>query len=321
MTLPIVAPGSQLQTFRVGDKSVRLTFRREAATGGLLIGKAPAAAVEIVALVHNLCAAAHRGAARAALRLDPVPLDTRANAAELAAAHLMHLLVFTRATLGLAAVAPPVRLGDLARLLTPTTDAARAEARRLRLWLAGEPGGFDPDNADTALPAADTPVRALLAAVAAIETMTDGPVQPSSPRDWFCRVAGLDAIASARAVGLGAVGLRLYGRMIEAVRALDALADDRDLEAFAPRAPAPGLGEAPAARGLLRHRAEIADGVVAAYAVDTPTAAMFAGELAAFLARLGGDDDRLIRLAIQTFDPCVPHRVDIEASEGACRHA
>lgn len=78
-----------------------------------------------------------------------------------------------------------------------------------------------------------------------------------------------------------------------------------------------GLGLAETARGLLLHRAEVRDGVVAAYRIVAPTEWNFHpdGPLARGLAGRAADDraglEREARIVVQSLDPCVACRVEI----------
>jgi Ni,Fe-hydrogenase I large subunit len=82
-------------------------------------------------------------------------------------------------------------------------------------------------------------------------------------------------------------------------------------------APGAGLGWVETARGLLVHAVEIAAGMVRRYRIVAPTEWNFhpRGALAAGLAGAAapGEDDvrRLVRIAVESLDPCVAYRVEV----------
>jgi hypothetical protein len=78
-----------------------------------------------------------------------------------------------------------------------------------------------------------------------------------------------------------------------------------------------GLAAVETARGLLLHRARLADGNVAGYDIVAPTEWNFhpAGALARGLARLAARSEsalvRQVRIAVQALDPCVACQVEV----------
>jgi Ni,Fe-hydrogenase I large subunit len=111
---------------------------------------------------------------------------------------------------------------------------------------------------------------------------------------------------------------RLAARIVELVAHVrpDAPSPARVAGAVA-IAPGAGLGWVETARGLLVHAVEIAAGMVRRYRIVAPTEWNFhpRGALAAGLAGAAapGEDDvrRLVRIAVESLDPCVAYRVEV----------
>ena len=78
-----------------------------------------------------------------------------------------------------------------------------------------------------------------------------------------------------------------------------------------------GLGAVQTARGLLLHRARLADGRVADYQIVAPTEWNFHpdGALVRGLRTIVADDgatlEQRTRLAVQALDPCVAFRIEV----------
>jgi len=128
--------------------------------------------------------------------------------------------------------------------------------------------------------------------------------------------AGLAALAARD--GSGAC-TRLFARLVQLAASLEALRDEGCLaaiDAWSPRA-GEGVAMLRTARGTLVHRARVANGAIASYAIVAPTEWTFhpRGALARGLARLRGDSpasllrdaSMLVRLA----DACVPCTVEL----------
>jgi Ni,Fe-hydrogenase I large subunit len=127
---------------------------------------------------------------------------------------------------------------------------------------------------------------------------------------------GLQAFVGAHGNGVAA---RLLARLLEVARVVIALVAGHVEPRIAAWSPNPGEGVAAVdtARGLLLHRARVADGRVAGYSVVAPTEWNFHpdGALARGLAGLVADDEQaLVRsanLVVQALDPCVAFRVEV----------
>lgn len=304
---------AQALDFTIAGREVRVTFDAPVASQQVLIGKTPEEAVRLVGLIHNLCAEAHRAAARTALGL---PASTQSTPAVLIEILREHLMILTRAVpplLGLEPVALPVAHARLGAVFAPGGEALR-DTLALALFGAplDEPFAFRQVMRHSRL----APLFIALAereAASGLEGL-DIPL-PGDPT-FFPRIAqdpGFD-----RLIGLGPLFERLLGRLYEAfvvMRAFGVAAAER----YAPRLIQPGVARVNAARGFLTHRAVVEIGQVAGYAIETPTAAMLGdeGPLAAFLAALArarGADEALIQLGLLAFDPCVAHKLSPETA-------
>ena len=116
---------------------------------------------------------------------------------------------------------------------------------------------------------------------------------------------------------------RLVARLAELATLLDELAKGPREDATPPRvhafalAAGEGLAAVQTARGLLLHRARVADGRVVDYQIVAPTEWNFHpdGALVRGLDGLAADDlgavEQWARLAVQALDPCVECRIEI----------
>ena len=120
-----------------------------------------------------------------------------------------------------------------------------------------------------------------------------------------------------------AVATRVVARLAELGTLLARLGDAADASGAPPwvqafgLAPGEGLAAVQSARGLLVHRARLAEGRVADYQIVAPTEWNFHpdGALARGLAGLEADDEaallRQARIAVQALDPCVAFRIEV----------
>lgn len=301
----------------------RITRERAADPARVLVGRTPQEAARLVPLVFNLCGAAHGLAAAAALGL-PQPADPAAMARETVRDHALAILHHWPAALGEA----PDRdaLGLLAR---PGGDAGLAAA------LVGDAGAlaaFSPEELDAWLRAAPTPTARRLAQIrrfdpaegrAALAELTEADVtcalqaaaapspQPAAPlreTGALGRTAGAPLLAALMAAEGRSLFVRLLARLVDCLAALAAAAPAPAAPQW-PQSP-PGLGLAPAARGLLGHAARVEDGRVAAYRILSPSAwnLMPGGLLERAFAALssGPQGWRLAPLLVSAINPCVP---------------
>ncbi|MCA0407298.1 MAG: hypothetical protein LCH39_14240 [Proteobacteria bacterium] len=299
---------AQALDFTIAGSEVRITFEAPVASQHVLIGKTPEEVVRLVGLIHNLCAEAHRAAARTALGL---PAQIEAAPAVLVEILREHLMILTRAApplLGLELVALPVAFARFAAAFAPGGEALRDA---LALALFGAPFDAPFSFREVMRHSLLAPLFVALAErEAALKLEAVDIALPSDP-SFFPRIAqdpGFDRLA-----GLGPLLERLLGRLYEVHVILRAMGTPEDAR-YAPRLTQPGVACVAAARGTLTHRVRLEDGRVAAYAIETPTGAMLGkdGPLAVLLAALSrapGADEALIRLGLLAFDPCVAHAV------------
>jgi Ni,Fe-hydrogenase I large subunit len=111
---------------------------------------------------------------------------------------------------------------------------------------------------------------------------------------------------------------RMAARVVELVAAVrPGVAQVAHVAGAVPVSPGVGLGWVETVRGLLVHAAEVAAGRVRRYRIVAPTEWNFhpRGALAAGLAGVSaaGEDElrALVRLAVESLDPCVAHRVEL----------
>lgn len=287
-----------------------VVFAPEAATAWILRGKTPQEAVRLVGLVHNLCGAAHRAAASAALGLPVQPEMTRETLLEILRGHLVILARSAPAVLGvesplpgglLGALGRPGMAGDLARKLPRLAAAIAGSARAFDLQALLAPGAAFADFLRACL---------MLEAQSGL-FWPDFETEIPDP-SFFARIAGDRRFMVPDS--FGPVSRRFIGRIFEMLDLIATFGTPREVM-LAAQSPVPGEGSVRAGRGQLTHRATVVEGRIAAYAIETPTAAMLAhgGALHVFLRMLGRHadlDPRLLRLAVLAFDPCLPHRVD-----------
>ncbi|MGF1659160.1 MAG: hypothetical protein ACFCUS_07005 [Rubrimonas sp.] len=300
----------------------------------LFAGRTPEEAARLAGLVFNLCGAAQEGAARAAFGLPQRPDIGRRIALESLRHHALKLCVDWPEALGLDA-----DRGALAHVgAQPDMDLlSRA------LFGAGGPPSDGAAFADWRARAATAPARALARLWAAWrEDPAAGPDLWAPPEALaasavdFARAeidgrpveTGLAARMGAhplmRAVaaetGRGALW-RVAARLLDAARLIEALREGEG--EVAPRALGPGLGVAQAARGTLIALGEAEGGRVRAFRTLTPTdcALHERGALAAAFAglRSGGGLTLAVAgaLALESVDPCMGARIEVEACEDA----
>lgn len=293
----------------LAGERVTITFAPAMASARVLEGKTPSEALRLVALVHNLCAEAHRAACALACGLPASPDAARAVMAEIIREHLVVLCRTAPPLLGMEAVALPLAFSRLGAALAPGGEALRdLLARALFGFAPGASFSFDAVMKGSVL----APFFAALAArEKALGLFARDVALPADPT-FFARVErdnGFETPADC-----GPLSERLLGRLYEVHLLLSA--DAATLGAYAPRLVQPQVAQVAAARGTLTHRATLEDGRIAAYAIETPTAAMLdaCGPLAAFLEALAqpaGADEALIKLGLCAFDPCLPFEVSV----------
>lgn len=302
----------------LAQSDVTITFESAVASGRVMLGKTPDEAVRLVGLVHNLCAHAHRAACRAATGLS-VPEDAAGEVMlEILREHLVILCRSAPPLLGLAPMSLPVAFSRLGAAFAP--GGASLLDTLFRALLGAAPGAnFSPSTVLSA-PLIGPLFQTLAEQEKALGLHARDFALPCDPT-FFARVARAPDFAMP--ADAGPLSERLMGRIYEVHRILTG----QDAQDYAPRVLQPGVARVAAARGTLVHRAQLEGGVIAAYAIETPTDLMLsdAAPLACFLeglARAPGADEALIRLALLAFDPCVPFEIEVRArADGGLAHA
>lgn len=303
-----------------GALRVALAHRPGPSPARLLAGRSPVEAAALVPLIFNLCAVAQGRAARAALGL---PQEPAGEETALRQEHIRdHLHCFAVAWPALFGAGPDLDLlGHL-----------RAPAASLRRHLIGGGGAVDllsPARFEALVQRGETALLRLLGAIrrrlrpdwgqaslpaptlAEIQAgLAGAPLAPceTSALDHVGRVPLVMALEAAEGRSLF---LRLVARLLDCLRMLDPGAE------LAPAvAPLPGLGVAPAVRGVLGHRADVSGGQVLDYRLLSPTDWNLApgGIMARVLEALpaAGDLPFLAGLAVSVLNPCVPTTIDID---------
>jgi len=300
----------------------------------VLVGRTPQEAAQLAPRIFNLCGAAHGLAAARALGLAEAG-DDAALARETVRDHTLAILMDWPAALGEA----PERAA-LAGLVVPGADAAAA--RRLLLGTDCDLAAFTPGELDALLDDAPSATLRRLACIRREVDPAEGraSLPELTAEDVGCRLAADVAGAvpfdvlpeTARGAGAGDAVARETGalgrvaalplmRALLAIegpslfvrllaRLLDLLAALGGAMPAGGRGAQPGIGLAPAARGLLGHGARVEDGRVTAYRVLSPSAWNLAPggllERALSALSIGPRTGVLARLLVCAINPCVP---------------
>lgn len=316
-----------------------------APVGALLAGRPPAYAVTIVPAMLNLCAAAHRRAALAAVGLEgEATALPAAPSTENPRDHALAILRDWPAILGWAADGDGMReIGGMTGAKDP--DGARVALRR-RLF--GSIERLDERNprelarwlsdGETATARLLAEARALLAPLNGLppspapgleDTLrlaTDRDHAPTREASWLHRVVDTPLIeALEEREGRGPF-TRLLARLLDLGRYLNA-PDTAAANGLAPvTIQGWGVGRADASRGPLTHLARIEGDVIADYHVVTPTDWNAAPDgpleralraAAVHFRREGGDSTHLVttaRLILASVDPCVPITLTVDGA-------
>jgi hypothetical protein len=294
-------------TIHVRGQEVRIDRVADAGRDRLLRGRSPEEALRLIPLLHNLCPTAHRLAALLAMGRAPLPDDARLLAREILTEHALVMLRDWPVALGLTPDGAALR---------GLADLAPDRLAQLQRDLFGMPA--DPFLRIDAIGA----VLPLAVPVSLCRTVLEWPVPAVLVGDdptFFARCVDDPPIAARMAAAGGVtLGLRMLARLREAARLIVELTTDT----FAPRfhTAAAGVGVVQAARGRLVHRVQVQDGVIRAYAIDTPTGAMAGAGgflqqlLTTALAAPPALREKGLAIALSSADPCLPVQVEREAA-------
>lgn len=279
-----------------------------------LVGRTPEEAARLAPLVFNLCGAAHAFAARSALGL-PAAADAETMARETVRDHALALLHTVPVALGmapdraaLARLARPDGAAFHAALVGDGSDLSAFSPAALEAWLAEAPTPTARAFARirTADPAEGRVHLPELSADVLAATLARPPAAIGSHRETSAlgRVAATPLVSAMLASEGPSLFVRLLARLVDGLAHLSP-----GSLAHLPGTALPA-GIAPAARGLLGHRADVQDGRVAAYRILSPSAWNLApGGLLerAFAALSPGWRTRwLAPLLVCAINPCVP---------------
>lgn len=302
----------------LANAQVSITFETAVASETVLRGKSPEQAVKLVGLVHNLCGEAHRAAARAALGLAPAPGAASAVMLEILREHLVVLCRSAPPLLGLEPISSPVAFSRLGAAFAPGGASMRESFSRA--FFGAPPGAAF--SWDAVLSGARLgPFFWTLAQREAAIGLKARDISLASDPSFFARIAQDPDFV--RPGDVGPLSERLLGRLFEVHKLCAAFGTAQEW-AYAPRLIPPGGASIAAARGTLMHHAALEDGTIKDYAIATPTAAMLGerGPLACFLdgiAQAPQADLGWLKLALLSFDPCVPYSVEVLPGMGENR--
>jgi hypothetical protein len=167
-------------------------------------------------------------------------------------------------------------------------------------------------------------VRAVVPAMTRVPRFAAAPTWDGEPVETgaLARMRSQPTVAALLERDGNSVAARMTARLAELATLLLALeanatTDRAPLVESMPLAAAEGLGAVQTARGLLLHRARIADGRIERYQIVAPTEWNFhpEGALVRGLRSLDAADaaalDRRVRLVVQALDPCVAFRIEV----------
>jgi len=243
-----------------------------------------------------------------------------------AAAHELGASIGLLATKSIYGISPGawLSLGDSAALQAWIDRGATLPAVLLGELMRQMP---DVGRSDVALMPTTTPEALISAVVPAMAeprfartpTWDGDPVETGA----LARMCSQPVVAAQAARYGNAVATRMVARLAELATLLQELAaarSDHDaparIQMFA-LAPGDGLAAVQTARGLLLHRARLADGKVKDYQIVAPTEWNFhpEGALVRGLSGLAANDETQLeqraRVAVQALDPCVACRIEV----------
>jgi hypothetical protein len=280
-------------TIETGTR-VCITSTRPRTIGRSFMGRKPVEALALAPVLFAVCGAAQTEACARALTAAgadvPAGPGGRAVAAEAIREHLMRIAVDWARALG--ETTEGAMLKAIHRMPRAASDERSREAVRLVTQLVaapavlGEPGWHHGKDSIAA-----RLIRRVIA-------------------DGWSTLGGVDGVQEQETSALtltgadtsGVSGNGLLARLLARPAHLRLLIAALDSEGAAD-------GPVATARGLLHHRAELRDGVIASYEIIAPTDVNFApgGPAERSLAACGVIAEAPARLLIEAFDPCIPY--------------
>lgn len=216
-------------------------------------------------------------------------------------------------------------LGDADALQSWADAGATMPARLLGLLFGTMPQLGRSDVALMPFPAREALMQTIVPALEQQPEFARAPTWGGLPVETgaLSRVRSQPLVAAVAARSGNSVATRMVARLTELAILLQALAGSSAdeypaswVQAIA-LAPGEGLGAVQTARGLLLHRASVADGRIADYRIVAPTEWNFhpEGALVCGLRGLVTDDgatlEQKARLAVQALDPCVACAIEV----------
>ena len=216
-------------------------------------------------------------------------------------------------------------LGDADALQSWADAGATMPARLLGLLFSTMPQLGRSDVALMPFPAREALMQTIVPALAQQPEFARAPTWGGLPVETgaLSRVRSQPLVAAVAARNGNSVATRMVARLTELATLLQVLAESSAdaypaswVQAVA-LAPGEGLGAVQTARGLLLHRASVADGRIADYQIVAPTEWNFhpEGALVRGLRGLVTDDgatlEQKARLTVQALDPCVACAIEV----------
>jgi len=290
----MIAAAGQL-TIETGAR-VCITSTRPKALGKVFIGRKPTEALELAPLLFAVCGAAQAEACARALSAAgadvPAGPGGRAVAAEAIREHLMRIAVDWAGSLGETTDAALLKAIHHMPRAAPVERSQQA-TRLVTLLVApsdrlGEPGWH--------AGASSVAARLIRKVIAEGWSALGGVDGLQAQETSALTLAGADTS--------GPSGNGLLARLMARTAHLRQLLAELDAEENPE-------GPVATSRGLLHHRAELRDGVIASYDITAPTDVNFApgGPAEQSLAACGSIAKMPAHLLIDAFDPCIPYEL------------
>ena len=307
----------------VAKDAVRITSTRSREIAGLFLGKTPAHVATLVPAVFTICGSAQGRASALCLGTAGAPLPHVISGAQVAAEalreHLMRIAIDWQADMSAqpAAAADLRRIHRLPRLAAENERLCGEEAMGLlEHWIGSEDCVLDGSETLAKL---NTPAARLIAHVAARGWQGLGAAEASmdNERTAYRLVAAEPCMMKLVRLHKDGLLTRLYARLVHAAHLVRRILSDVAGNADWPSC-GPGEAHVETSRGLLTHRAALANGFVSAYEITAPTDINFAVDgpaergLLALARNMQDDLAETARLLVDAFDPCVAYNLRVQ---------